>query len=138
MNPPDRHAQADQAGGYTDEHARSGLETPLPTLDTFPNQFPGYTIRIDHPEFTSICPKTRLPDFGTVVIEYEPDARCLELKALKLYLFGYRNLGIFQENAVNRILRDVVDAAHPVWCEVQGSFASRGGLSTTITARHER
>ena len=124
--------------GYTDEHAGAGLDAPLPGLETFPNQFPGYRIRIDHPEFTSVCPKTGLPDFGTLVIEYEPDRACLELKALKLYLNGYRNLGIFQENVVNRVLRDVVAAADPVWCQVRGEFAARGGLSTTVIARHER
>ncbi len=127
-----------EASGYTDEHAAAGLDTDLSALDTFPNQFPGYTIRIDHPEFTSICPKTGLPDFGKLRIEYEPDAACLELKALKLYLNGYRNLGIFQENVVNRVLRDVVEAADPVWCEVRGEFAPRGGISTTVTARHAR
>jgi 7-cyano-7-deazaguanine reductase len=126
------------AGGYTDEHAAAGLDAELPTLEVFPNQFPAYVIQIDHPEFTSICPKTGLPDFGTLTVEYEPDEHCLELKALKLYLNGYRNLGIFQENIVNRVLRDIVAAATPVWCEVRGTFAARGGLSTTVTAGYER
>ncbi len=125
-----------RAGGYTDDHARSGLDAELPAIDTFPNQFPGYTIRIEHPEFTSICPKTSLPDSGNIVIEYEPRNACLELKSLKLYLLGYRNLGIFQENVVNRVLRDVVAACDPVWCEVRGEFAARGGMYTTIEARH--
>ncbi len=124
--------------GYTDEHATAGLDASMPDLATFPNQFPGYSILIEHPEFTSICPKTSLPDFGTVCIEYEPDAECLELKALKLYLNGYRNVGIFQENVVNRVLRDVVAACAPIRCEVSGEFAPRGGLSTTVTARYER
>ena len=127
-----------RAGGYTDEHARAGLEAELPAIDTFANQFPGYRIVIEHPEFTSICPKTGLPDFGTIEIEYEPDARCLELKSLKLYLLAYRNLGIFQENATNRILRDVVAACEPVWCEVRGIFTPRGGMSTRVVARYER
>lgn len=127
-----------EAGGYTDEHARAGLDVPMPTIDTFANQFPAYSIRIDHPEYTSICPKTGLPDSGTIVIEYEPDRACLELKSLKLYLLAYRNVGIFQENAVNRILRDVVAACDPVWCEVRGEFASRGGMYTAVTARHDR
>lgn len=125
------------AGGYTDDHARAGLDAELPDIDTFPNQFPGYTIRIEHPEFTSICPKTGLPDTGNIVIEYEPRDSCLELKSLKLYLLEYRNLGIFQENVVNRVLRDVVAACDPVFCEVQGEFAPRGGVYTTITARHD-
>lgn len=126
-----------QAGGYTDDHARSGLDAELPDIDTFPNQFPGYTIRVEHPEFTSICPKTGLPDTGNLIIEYEPDEAVLELKSLKLYLLEYRNLGIFQENVVNRVLRDVVAACDPVWCEVRGEFAPRGGVYTTITARHD-
>ena len=124
--------------GYTDDHAAAGLDVSMPDLATFQNQFPGYSILIEHPEFTSICPKTSLPDFGTLRIEYEPDAECLELKALKLYLNGYRNVGIFQENVVNRVLRDVVAACAPVRCEVRGEFAARGGLSTTVTAGYER
>ena len=126
------------AGGYSDEHAMAGLDAKLPALDVFANQFPAYVIEIDHPEFTSICPKTGLPDFGTLTIEYEPDSSCLELKSLKLYLNGYRNLGIFQENIVNRVLRDIVDAADPAWCEVRGEFTARGGLSTTVTAGYQR
>lgn len=125
------------AGGYTEEHAVSGLDAELPTLETFPSQFAGYTISIRAPEYTSICPKTGLPDFGVITIEYEPDRLCLELKSLKLYLLAYRQLGIFYENAVNRILRDVVDACDPVWCEVRGEFTPRGGLSSTITAGYE-
>lgn len=125
-------------GGYTDDHAAAGLDAQLPPLEVFPNQFPAYVIEIDHPEFTSICPKTGLPDFGTLTIEYEPDASCLELKSLKLYLNGYRNVGIFQENIVNRVLRDIVDAVDPVWCEVCGEFTARGGLSTTVTAGYQR
>lgn len=126
------------AGGYTDDHAAAGLDARLPALDVFPNQFREYVIEIDHPEFTSLCPKTELPDFGTLTIEYEPDASCLELKSLKLYLNGYRNVGIFQENIVNRVLRDIVAAAQPVWCEVSGEFTARGGLSTTVTAGYQR
>lgn len=136
--PFDHDAEPTEAGGYTDSHAAAGLDAALPELDVFPNQFPAYVIQVDHPEFTSICPKTGLPDFGTITIEYEPAASCLELKALKLYLNGYRNLGIFQENVVNRVLRDVVDAAEPMWCEVRGEFAARGGLTTTVTAGWRR
>lgn len=135
---PPKPPSPTEAGGYTDDHARAGLDAELPAIDTFPNQFPGYTIRIEHPEFTSICPKTGLPDSGNIVIEYEPDGACLELKALKLYMVAYRNLGIFQENVVNRVLRDVVAACDPVWCEVTGEFAARGGVYTTVTARHDR
>jgi 7-cyano-7-deazaguanine reductase len=123
---------------YTSKHARAGVRTPLPKLETWPNQFPGYTIATRFPEYTSVCPKTGLPDYGTILIEYEPRRHCLELKALKLYLLSYRNLGIFYENAVNRILRDIVSAAHPVWCTVRGEFTPRGGLTTTVEARWPR
>jgi len=90
------------------------------------------------PEFTSVCPKTGLPDFGTVWVRYMPDKRCLELKSLKEYINEYRNLGIFQENVVNRVLEDVVRAARPVWCVVRGEFRPRGGISTTVEARWPR
>ena len=89
---------------YTAEHARAGIKTKLPRLDTWPNQFPGYRIVTRCPEYTSVCPKTGLPDYGTITIEYEPKKSCLELKALKMYLLAYRDLGIFYENAVNRML----------------------------------
>ncbi len=123
---------------YTDEHARAGIHVPLPLLETFLNQYPGYSVTIEFPEFTSVCPKTGLPDFGTVVIEYEPAQRCLELKALKMYLLAYRNVGIFNENAVNRILEDLVAACRPVSACVTGKFTPRGGLATTVVARHPR
>ena len=119
---------------YTSEHAIAGLETKFPAIETWRNQFPGYEITIDDPEFTSVCPKTGLPDFGVITIRYVPDKLCLELKSLKEYLHCYRNLGIFQENAVNRILEDVVDSAHPVWAEVKGEFRPRGGIRTVVTA----
>lgn len=123
---------------YTDEHARAGLDAELPEIETFPNQFPGYTIEISMPEFTSVCPRTGLPDHGTLTLIYEPDKRCLELKSLKMYMLAYRNLGIFQENAVNRFLRDVVAAVRPVSATVIGEFAPRGGISTRITATWRR
>ena len=109
-------------------------------LETFDNQFPGrdYTVEIVCPEFTSVCPKTGLPDFGVLTIRYMPDKRCLELKSLKEYLQAYRNLGIFQENIVNRVLDDVVRWTRPVWAEVKGDFRPRGGISTVIVARWPR
>jgi 7-cyano-7-deazaguanine reductase len=133
-----RDTEPTTAEGYGEAEAAAGIDAELPTLDTFPNHFQGYVIAIDNPEYTSICPKTRLPDFGTVTIRYAPDRSCLELKALKLYFLAYRDLGIFYENAVNRILRDVVAACDPHWAEVEGVFTPRGGLNSTITARHER
>jgi 7-cyano-7-deazaguanine reductase len=123
---------------YTPEHAKAGLDHRFPAIETFPNQFPGYEITIDIPEFTSVCPKTGLPDFGTLYVRYMPDARCLELKSLKEYILEYRNLGIFQENIVNRVLEDVVKATKPVWAEVRGEFRPRGGIGTTVIARHPR
>ncbi|MGH9394227.1 MAG: preQ(1) synthase, partial [Terriglobales bacterium] len=100
---------------YTDEQASAGLRAPLPELETWPNQFAGYEIAISIPEYTSVCPKTGLPDFATLTITYMPRARCVELKSLKEYLLAYRNLGIFYENAVNRILDDLVAACKPAW-----------------------
>jgi 7-cyano-7-deazaguanine reductase len=123
---------------YRQEHARAGIGAKLPKIETWPNQFPGYTITTRYPEYTSVCPKTGLPDYGTVIIEYEPRGSCLELKSLKHYLLAYRNLGIFYENAVNRMLADIVAAARPVWCVVRGEFTPRGGLTTTVEARWPR
>lgn len=124
--------------GYTEEHARAGIGAPLPALDSWPNQFPGYEITIRFPEYTSVCPKTGLPDYGVITIQYAPGKSCLELKALKLYLLAYRNLGIFYENAVNRMLRDIVTAVKPRRCMVRGDFTPRGGLTTTVEARWPR
>ncbi|MDD5225182.1 MAG: preQ(1) synthase, partial [bacterium] len=104
----------------------------------FENQFPGYEISIEIPEFTSICPRTGLPDFGKITIVYTPARLCLELKSLKEYILAYRNLGIFNENTVNRILKDVVRAARPVRARVRGEFNPRGGISLVAEARHPR
>lgn len=123
---------------YTAEHARAGIERELPAIETWPNQYPGYRIKIEIPEFTSICPKTSLPDFGKLTVEYEPDQACLELKSLKEYVQSYRDLGIFYENAVNRFLADVVAAARPLWARVTGEFTPRGGLNSTVTAEYRR
>ncbi len=123
--------------GYTDEHAAAGTHADLPEIETWPNQYPDYEIEIDMPEFTSVCPKTGLPDFGRIVLRYVPDRFCLELKSYKMYLLAYRNLGIFQENAVNRILQDVVNAARPARATVVGEFTPRGGLGTVVTATWE-
>jgi len=119
---------------YTDEHAAAGVRAPLPEIETWPNQYPGYEIEIALPEFTSVCPKTGLPDHGTLTLRYVPDRLCLELKSLKMYMLAYRNLGIFQENVVNRFLEDVVKACRPVAATVTGEFTPRGGIYTKITA----
>ncbi len=124
---------------YTDEHAASGVAAPLPEIETWPNQFrEPYEIEIASAEFTSVCPKTGLPDFGKIVLRYVPDRLCLELKSFKMYLLAYRDLGIFQENVVNRVLRDVVRAARPAFATVVGDFTPRGGLSTIVTATWSR
>lgn len=122
--------------GYTERHAKSGLAARLPAIETWPNQYKGYDITIEIPEYTAICPKTGLPDFGTIRINYVPDKSCLELKSLKLYILAYRNLGIFYENAVNRILADLVKACRPVSATVTGEFTARGGLHSTIQAQY--
>jgi 7-cyano-7-deazaguanine reductase len=119
---------------YTDEHAEAGIHAELPDIETWPNQFPDYEIEIVIPEFTSMCPKTGLPDFGRLTLRYVPEGKCLELKSLKMYLLAYRNLGIFYENVVNRFLRDVVKAAQPASATVTGEFTPRGGLQSKITA----
>lgn len=124
---------------YTDQHAASGVDAKLPEIETWPNQYGAdYEIEIVLPEFTSVCPKTALPDFGKLVLRYTPDRKCLELKSYKMYLLAYRELGIFQENVVNRVLRDVVKAANPIRATVIGDFTPRGGLSTLITASWSR
>jgi len=124
--------------GYGIKEAKAGLKAPLPAIETFPNQFPDYEITIINPEFTSVCPKTGLPDFGTITVRYVPKSRCLELKSLKEYFLAYRNLGIFYENAVNRILADIVSAARPSRASVTGEFNARGGLLSVIEASSSR
>ena len=119
---------------YTDEHAISGVNTKLPDIETWPNQYPGYEIEIVIPEFTSVCPKTGLPDFGTLTLVYVPDKLCLELKSLKMYELSYRNLGIFYENVVNKFLRDVVAACDPISATLTGEFTPRGGIRSRVTA----
>jgi 7-cyano-7-deazaguanine reductase len=108
------------------------------TLETFPNPKPSrdYEIEIRCPEFTSVCPKTGLPDFGEIIIEYVPDQLCLELKALKYYFVEFRNKGIFYEAVTNQILDDLVGACSPRRMTVTGDFSVRGGISTTVTATY--
>jgi 7-cyano-7-deazaguanine reductase len=105
------------------------------TLETFPNQYPGrdYTIEIICPEFTSVCPKTGQPDFGTLTISYTPEAKCVELKSLKMYLQQFRNEGIFYETVTNRILDDLVSMLAPRRMKIVAAFTPRGGISTNVT-----
>jgi 7-cyano-7-deazaguanine reductase len=123
---------------YTAEHARAGVRAKLPAIATWPSQYPGYEIIITIPEYTSICPRTGLPDFGVITINYLPNKLCLELKSLKYYILAYRSLGIFYENAVNRILEDVVRACRPNWAVVRGEFTTRGGMRATVEACYPR
>ena len=118
------------------EFAKKGLDAELPEIECFENQFKSYTITIIIPEYTSLCPKTGQPDFGTITIEYEPDKWVIELKSLKFYIQAYRNLGIFYENAVNRILHDIVKACKPKWVKVKGEFNPRGGIRSVIEAKY--
>jgi 7-cyano-7-deazaguanine reductase len=108
------------------------------TIETFPNPRPEreYEIHISCPEFTSVCPKTGLPDFGEIRITYVPGDRCIELKALKYYLIGFRNRGIFYEAATNEILDDLVAACAPRRMTVVGDFSVRGGIKTSVTATY--
>ena len=110
----------------------------MSAIETFPNPRPerDYEIDIRCPEFTSMCPKTGLPDFGEIRITYVPDAACIELKALKYYLLAYRNQGIFYEAATNQILDDLVAACQPRRMTVVGDFSVRGGISTVVTASY--
>lgn len=123
---------------YSEKEAKAGLDVKLPAIETFPNQFPDYEITIEMPEFTSVCPKTGLPDFGTLILRYVPKDFCLELKSLKMYILAYRNLGIFYENAVNRILEDIAKACHPVKASLTGEFSPRGGMMSIVEAHFPR
>ncbi|MBI2891744.1 MAG: NADPH-dependent 7-cyano-7-deazaguanine reductase QueF [Nitrospirae bacterium] len=113
---------------------------PRSQLEIFPNPYPrrDYSVRMDCPEFTSVCPKTGQPDFGRIEIEYVPDRACIELKSLKLYLWSYREQGIFYETVTNRILEDLVRACRPRWMRVTGRFNVRGGISTDVVVEYRQ
>ena len=107
-------------------------------LETFENQFPerDYQIEIVAPEFTSVCPKTGQPDFGTLTITYIPDKICVELKSLKLYLQSFRNQGIYYEHVTNTVLDDLVAVVQPRWIKLEAAFNARGGMTETVTAKY--
>ena len=111
-----------------------------PQIDTWANQYSDkeYTIEITIPEFTCVCPKTGLPDFATITVRYVPDEKCVELKSLKEYIVFYRNVGIFHEHVVNKILEDFVHACNPRSAEVTGDFNIRGGIKTVVKTHYER
>ncbi|HPP66304.1 MAG TPA: preQ(1) synthase [bacterium] len=115
--------------------AKAGLDEKLPEISWFTNLHKNYTITIVIPEYTSVCPKSGNPDFGKITIQYQPKERIIELKSLKEYIFSYRNLGIFYENAVNRILKDIVSSIKPIWISVKGEFTPRGGICSIVESR---
>ena len=123
----------------TAEHNRS-IYSEKPALEVFENPNPNrnYVIGITVPEFTSVCPKTGLPDFGNINIDYVADKTCIELKSLKYYFLSFRNRGIFYEAVINEILDDLVAACDPRFMEITGEFTARGGISSTITVTHRK
>jgi len=122
---------------YNDKHAKAGIKAKLPGIETFSNNYErDYVVEHVNPEFTSVCPKTGLPDFGKITVRYVPDKLLVELKSLKMYMLAFRNLGIFQENSVNRILDDVVAACRPKNAQVIGEFAPRGGIASRVVASY--
>ena len=112
----------------------------LPGIEVWDNKYPDreYIIRSETEEFTCICPKTGLPDFAGLCIEYSPDRSCIELKSFKEYLLAYRDIGIFHEHVVNRVLEDLVKSCRPRWMKVKGSFNARGGIKTTVEAEYKK
>ncbi len=113
---------------------------PVRKLEAFPNRHPGrrYTVTLECPEFTCVCPLTGQPDFGTITIRYIPDQKIVESKSLKLYLWSFREEGTFHEHATNVILEDLVECLEPHWCKVTGAFNVRGGISITVEAEYEK
>jgi len=111
-----------------------------PRIEVWQNQYQDklYTICLDIPEFTCICPKTGLPDFAAITIEYSPHEYCVELKSFKMYTIFYRNIGIFHEHVINKILDDFVQACKPRWVKIKGVFNPRGGITTTVTREYKR
>jgi len=111
-----------------------------PRIEIWDNQYPDkiYTINLEIPEFTCICPKTGLPDFAAIIIEYSPAKYCIELKSFKMYTIFYRNIGIFHEHVINKILDDFVTACKPRWVKIKGVFNPRGGITTTVIREYKR
>lgn len=111
-----------------------------PKIDVWQNQYPDkeYIVTLENPEFTCVCPKTGLPDFANITIQYKPDKWCVELKSFKMYMLSYRDTGIFHEHVVNRILDDFVKAAKPCWVHIKGEFNARGGIKTIVSAEYNR
>jgi len=111
-----------------------------PAIEVWENQYPDkeYTITLENPEFTCVCPKTGLPDFANIIIQYKPAKFCVELKSFKMYMLFYRDIGIFHEHAANRVLEDFVKACKPKWAYIRGIFNTRGGIQTTVSAEYKQ
>ena len=125
------------------ENSYEGLQGHIPAMKTpsievWENQYPHreYTIELNIPEFTCICPKTGLPDFAVINIAYNPDKSCLELKSFKEYIVFFRDVGIFHEHVVNKLLEDILKACQPRWVKIEGIFNARGGIQTTVKAQY--
>ncbi len=133
---------AAQTNASTDGLTLLGHEVrqPVRKLETFPNRHPGrrYTVKLECPEFTCVCPMTGQPDFATIHIRYIPDQKIVESKSLKLYLWSYRDEGVFHEHVTNLILDDLVAALDPYFCEVIGEFNVRGGIALTVEAQYSK
>ncbi|WP_281763285.1 preQ(1) synthase [Pseudodesulfovibrio nedwellii] len=129
------HLQTLGEGGQT----KYQMDSPNPgILEAFPNNYPGrpYVVSISFPEYTSLCPMTGQPDFGTIVMEYIPDQKIVESKSFKLYMFAYRNHQSFMETLTNKMLDDFVEVLDPLWCRVKGLFAPRGATDLHVFAEH--
>jgi 7-cyano-7-deazaguanine reductase len=129
----------------TDRDSYEGLQENIrklktPKIDVWKNKYPDkeYIVNLEIPEFTCICPKTGLPDFAIIKIEYSPHKYCIELKSFKMYTIFYRNIGIFHEHLVNKILEDFVKACNPRWVKITGIFNPRGGITTTVIREYKR
>lgn len=111
-----------------------------PKIETWQNQYADkdYVVTLENPEFTCVCPKTHLPDFANITIQYKPDKLCVELKSFKMYMFSYRDVGIFHEHVINKILDDFVKACKPKWAYIRGEFNARGGIKTTVSAEYRK
>ena len=111
-----------------------------PAIEVWQNKYPDreYIINLDVLEFTCICPKTGLPDFATIRVEYSPDKYCIELKSLKMYTIFYRDVGIFHEHVINKLLEDLVRACKPRWMKISGEFNVRGGIKTTVSSEYKK
>jgi 7-cyano-7-deazaguanine reductase len=132
----DESGQSEYEGRQDDIRS---MEIPC-RIETWENRYSDKDYVIEHEltEFTCICPKTGLPDYATFILSYSPDAKCVELKSLKLYLNAYREVGIFHEHVTNKILEDFVDAVQPRWAELEGHFNNRGGILTTVKAEYDQ